>query len=251
MENIKKIIEEKPKIKVLIPMAGQGSRFKDVGYQDIKPMIKINNKTMIQIVIENIGIEAEYIFVVRKEDEISYNISQYISNHVKESKIIIQDEKQPGAASSSLLAKDLIDNDDHLVIANVDQYIEDDISAIIKSFILKGVDGGILTFDNSEAKWSYVKNNNFGVVDAVAEKNVISNEATCGIYFWNKGSDYVKYANQMIQKGIKTNNEFYICPVYNEAIEDSRLIISHKVKEMHGIGTPEDLDAFLQKNILI
>ena len=251
MENIKKIIEEKPKIKVLIPMAGQGSRFKDVGYQDIKPMIKINNKTMVQIVIENIGIEAEYIFVVRKEDEISYNISQHISNHVKESKIIIQDEKQPGAASSSLLAKDLIDNDDHLVIANVDQYIEDDISAIIKSFILKGVDGGILTFDNSEAKWSYVKNNNFGVVDAVAEKNVISNEATCGIYFWNKGSDYVKYANQMIQKGIKTNNEFYICPVYNEAIEDSRLIISHKVKEMHGIGTPEDLDAFLQKNILI
>jgi hypothetical protein len=55
----------------------------------------------------------------------------------------------------------------------------------------------------------------------------------------------------MIQKGIKTNNEFYICPVYNEAIEDSRLIISHKVKEMHGIGTPEDLDVFLQKNILI
>lgn len=250
MENIKRIIEEKPKIKVLIPMAGEGSRFKDVGYKDIKPMIKINNKTMIQTVIENIGIEAEYIFVVKKEDEILYNISEHISKHVKQSRIVIQDKKLPGAVSSSLLAKDFIDNNDHLVIANVDQYIEGNISLIIDDFISKGVDGGILTFDNFDPKWSYVKTNEFGTIDAVAEKNVISNEATCGIYFWNKGSDYVKYANKMVEKDIKTNNEFYICPVYNEAIADHRVIISHKVDGMHGLGTPDDLDAFLQKNIL-
>ena len=95
-----------------------------------------------------------------------------------------------------------------------------------------------------------IKTNEFGTIDAVAEKNVISNEATCGIYFWNKGSDYVKYANRMVEKDIKTNNEFYICPVYNEAIADHRVIISHKVDGMHGLGTPDDLDAFLQKNIL-
>jgi beta-phosphoglucomutase-like phosphatase (HAD superfamily)/dTDP-glucose pyrophosphorylase len=250
MKNIKTIIEEKQKIKVLIPMAGEGSRFKNVGYKDIKPMIKINNKTMIQIVIENIGIEAEYIFIVRREDEDLYGITELISKYVKQSKVVIQDEKLPGAAASSLLAKELIDNDDHLVIANIDQYIDDDINLIINNFILKGVDGGILTFENSDPKWSYVKNNDFGTIDAVAEKNVISNEATCGIYFWNKGSDYVKYSNKMIEKNIKTNNEFYICPVYNEAIGDQKLIISHRVKAMHGMGTPDDLEALLQKDIV-
>jgi beta-phosphoglucomutase-like phosphatase (HAD superfamily)/dTDP-glucose pyrophosphorylase len=251
MKNIKSIIEKKQKIKVLIPMAGEGSRFKDFGYKDIKPMIKVNNKTMVEIVIKNIGIEAEYIFIVRKEDEVLYGISEHISKYVNNSKIIIQDEKLPGAASSSLLARELIDNDDHLVIANIDQYIDDDINFIIGNFISKGVDGGILTFENSDPKWSYVKTNDFGTIDAVAEKNVISNEATCGVYFWNKGSDYVKYATKMIEKNIKTNNEFYICPAYNEAISDHKLIVSYKVKEMHGMGTPDDLEIFLQKNILV
>lgn len=250
MKNIKTIIQQKQKIKVLIPMAGEGSRFKDAGYKDSKPMIKVKNKTMIEIVTSNIGIDAEYIFIVKKEDDDLYNIAEFISKNVERSKIIIQDGKLPGAVSSSLLAKDLIDNDDHLVIANIDQYIDDDIALIINDFILKGVDGGILTFENSDPKWSYVKNNDFGTVDAVAEKNVISNEATCGIYFWNKGSDYVKYSNKMIEKDIKTNNEFYICPVYNEAIGDQKLIISHKVKAMHGMGTPGDLEIFAQKNII-
>jgi dTDP-glucose pyrophosphorylase len=206
---------------------------------------------MVEIVIKNIGIEAEYIFIVRKEDEVLYGISVHISKYVNYSKIIIQDEKLPGAASSSLLARELIDNDDHLVIANIDQYIDDDINFIIGNFISKGVDGGILTFENSDPKWSYVKTNDFGTIDAVAEKNVISNEATCGVYFWNKGSDYVKYATKMIEKNIKTNNEFYICPAYNEAISDHKLIVSYKVKEMHGMGTPDDLEIFLQKNILV
>lgn len=251
MKNIKKIIQQKQKVKVLIPMAGESSRFKNAGYKDVKPMIKVNNKTMLEVVIKNIGIEAEYVFIVRKEDEDLYHISEYISKYVKNGKIVIQDGKLDGAVCSSLLAKDLIDNDDHLVIANIDQYIDDDINEIINGFISKGVDGGILTFENFDPKWSYVKTNEFGTIDAVAEKNVISNEATCGIYFWNKGSDFVKYANRMMEKNIKTNNEFYICPVYNEAIGDQKLIISHKVKEMHGMGTPDDLEIFLEKNIIL
>ena len=113
MKNIKTIIEQKQKIKVLIPMAGEGSRFKNAGYKEIKPMIKVNNKTMIEIVVSNIGIDAEYIFIVKKEDEDLYGITEFISKHVKQSKIIVQDGKLPGAVSSSLLARDLIDTDDH------------------------------------------------------------------------------------------------------------------------------------------
>jgi hypothetical protein len=114
------------------------------------------------------------------------------------------------------------------------------------NFTYKNVDGGILTFQAYHPKWSYAKldkNNNF--VIEVAEKKVISKHASVGVYFWKQGSDYVKYAERMIKKKIRVNNEFYVCPVFNEAIKDKKKIIISQVQEMHGLGTPEDLNAYL------
>jgi dTDP-glucose pyrophosphorylase len=109
------------------------------------------------------------------------------------------------------------------------------------------LDGCILTFKSSHPKWSFVKIDDNNLITYVAEKNPISDNATVGIYFWKKGSDYVKYAEQMIDKNIRTNNEFYVCPVYNEAINDGKKIKSYMIKEMWGMGTPEDLNLFLEK----
>ena len=81
----------------------------------------------------------------------------------------------------------------------------------------------------------------------VAEKKPISDKATVGIYYWKKGSDYIKYAKKMIKKDIRINNEFYICPVYNEALKDKKKIITKDIKEMWGLGTPEDLEYFIRK----
>jgi dTDP-glucose pyrophosphorylase len=111
--------------------------------------------------------------------------------------------------------------------------------------IADDVDGGILTFESTHPKWSFAKTDENGFVTEVAEKKPISNLATCGIYYWKKGSDYVKFAEQMIKKNIRVNNEFYVCPVFNEAIADSKKIKTFSVKRMWGIGTPEDLNTFL------
>ena len=108
------------------------------------------------------------------------------------------------------------------------------------------VDGGILTFENTHPKWSYVKIGDNGFVSEVREKEVISNKATVGIYHWKKGSDYVKYSEQMIQKDIRVNGEFYVAPVYNEAIEDNKKIKPYQINKMMGLGTPEDLNYFLE-----
>ena len=113
------------------------------------------------------------------------------------------------------------------------------------NFNTKKIDGGILTFEAIHPKWSYAKTDKKNFVSEVAEKKVISNNATVGVYFWKKGNDYVKYAEQMIQKNIRDNNEFYVCPVFNEAIKDKKRIIIDPVKKMHGLGTPEDLNNFL------
>ena len=89
--------------------------------------------------------------------------------------------------------------------------------------------------------------NKLNKVIKVAEKKPISNNATVGVYYWKKGTEYVKFAEKMIEKDIRTNNEFYICPTYNEAILDKKNIVISEVTKMLGLGTPEDLSYFLSK----
>jgi hypothetical protein len=112
----------------------------------------------------------------------------------------------------------------------------------------QNLDGGIVSFKSTHPKWSYAKTDNNGFVLEVAEKKTISDIATVGIYYWKKGSDFVKYAEQMIDKNIRVNNEFYVCPVYNEAILDGLKFKTFDVPKMWGLGTPEDLDYYLEMN---
>ena len=233
------------KLNVLIPMAGEGNRFKSVGYTFPKPLIEINNKPMIQIVSENLNIEANYIFIVRKEHYLKYNLETLLKLIKPNSKIIIVDSPTEGAACTTLLAKKFINNNNPLLIANSDQFVEWNSNEVIYSFNQKGVDAGILTFESTHPKWSYAKINSKGLVTKVAEKNPISNIATVGIYYWASGKDYVKSAEQMIKKNIRVNNEFYVCPTFNELISMGRKVKISNIKKMWGLGTPEDLNYFL------
>jgi beta-phosphoglucomutase-like phosphatase (HAD superfamily) len=239
------INKKKKRINVLIPMAGEGSRFSESGYSDIKPLIKVNDKKMIELIYDNINVDAHFIFVVQEKHNSIFNIEKEISTFCKDFTIINQKGKVEGATVSSLLASEIINNNDPLLIANSDQFVVWNSKRAINEFLNSGVDGAILTFKSTENKWSFVKRSSHGFVSAVAEKNAISDEATCGIYFWKHGSDFVKYANKMIDKNIRTNNEFYVCPVYNEAIDDGLIILPYPVYEMWGLGTPEDLETFL------
>ena len=231
-------------INILIPMAGEGSRFIKAGYSEPKPFIDINGKSMIQLVHDNININGQYIFIAKKDHIDKYNLNNHLSSFCKNFIIIEQNGKLDGATKSALLASNLINNDNPLLIVNSDQYIEWDSNKIINKFIESGVDGGILTFKSNESKWSYAKINE-EIVEEVFEKIVVGDNATCGIYYWKKGSDFIKYALKMIDKNIKTNNEFYICPVYNQAIQDKKIISYEQVSKMEGLGTPEDLENYL------
>lgn len=234
------------KMNVLIPMAGAGSRFADAGYTFPKPLIEVNGKPMIQVVVENLNIEANYTFIVQKEHYLKYSL-QYLLNLIAPNCNIVQvDELTQGAACTTLLASEFIDNDSPLLIANSDQFVEWNSNECLYAFNADGIDGGILTFKNCHPKWSFAKIGSDGFVSEVAEKKPISDNASVGIYYWSKGSDYVKYARQMISKGITTKNEYYVCPVFNEAIADGKKIRMKEIQKMWGLGTPEDLDYFLE-----
>ena len=233
------------KMNVLIPMAGAGSRFAEAGYTFPKPLIEVGNKPMIQVVTDNLNIEAHHIFIVQKEHYQKYNLETVLKLIKPNCSIVQVEGVTEGAACTTLLAKKLIDNDKPLVIANSDQFVEWNANEVMYAFSTEGIDGGILTFQSTHPKWSYAKKNDSGFVSEVAEKKPISTNATVGIYYYKKGSDYVKCAEEMIKKDIRTNNEFYVCPVYNQLIEKGGKVRTKDIRKMWGLGTPEDLNNFM------
>jgi HAD superfamily hydrolase (TIGR01509 family) len=241
----------KNKINVVIPMAGLGSRFAQEGYLLPKPLIDVQGVPMIQRVVENLNIDAQYIFIVRQEHLEKYDVKTLLERISPGCIIVPTDGLTEGAACSVLLAAHAIDNDTNLLIANSDQFLEWDSNAFLYESM--NVDGSISTFeqtDPNDKKWSYAAVGPNGLVERVAEKEVISTHANTGIYFWSKGSDFVKYSNQMIAKNIRINNEFYIAPVYNEAISDGKRIKIQNCKKMWGLGVPADLLKFLKDYVV-
>jgi HAD superfamily hydrolase (TIGR01509 family) len=234
------------KLNVLIPMAGAGSRFEQAGYTFPKPLIEVNGKPMIQVVIENLNLDANYIYVVQKSHREKYNLDTLLNLLTPGCKIVETDGLTEGAACTALLAKDYIDNDNPLFFANSDQFVEWDSNEFMYKMQETDADGGIVSFTATHPKWSFAKVDENGLVTEVAEKNPISNIATVGYYFWKHGSDFVKYAEQMIEKDIRVNNEFYVCPVFNQAIKDCKEIRTFNTTGMWGLGTPEDLKYYLE-----
>jgi len=248
--NEKKVIS-KPKwqggkMNVLIPMAGAGARFQQAGYTFPKPLIDVESKPMIQVVVDNLNIDATFTYVVQKEHRLKYNLDTLLKLITPGCNIVEVDGITEGAACTTLLAKEFINNNEPLLMANSDQFIEWDSNEFMYKMIEQKVDGGILTFNAIHPKWSFAKIDEYGYVTEVAEKNPISNIATVGVYYWAKGSDYIKYAEQMISKNIRTNNEFYVCPVFNEAISGGKKIKIFNIEKMWGLGTPEDLKYYLE-----
>ena len=237
------------KMNVLIPMAGAGSRFEQAGYTFPKPLIDVNGKPMIQRVVDNLNIDARHIFIVQKSHYEKYALKHMLNLIAPNCEIIQVEGMTEGAACTTLLAKEFIDNDEPLVLANSDQYVEWDSNQFMYSAMADDIDGSILTFEATHPKWSYARLNDDGFVVEVAEKKPISKHATVGVYFWRRGSDYVRSAESMINKNIRVNNEFYVCPVYNEALLDGARVKTFHIDKMWGLGTPEDLDVFLKHEI--
>ena len=240
-------------INIIIPMAGKGSRFANAGYALPKPLIDVNNQTMIELVIKNLkpAMDHKFIFICQKEHLENFPLREILVNKAGDCVIIELEGITDGAASTVLCAKKYFDNEDQLMIANCDQYVDIDINHYLQCMNNKAYDGLIMTMKSNEDKWSYVKYDSNNIVNNVVEKKVISDEATVGIYNYLYGRDFVKSAEEMIRKNLRVNNEFYVAPVYNEMIKEGKKITYYNIGKvddgMYGLGTPEDLEKYLQK----
>ena len=234
-----------PELNVVIPMAGAGQRFVDAGYTFPKPLIEVLGMPMIQRVVKNLNVNANFIFIVQAAMSEKYNLPTTLQRIAPNCRVVETNGLTQGAAETVLLAAPFIDNDKPLLLANSDQLVSWDSGTTMYKWRNSEIDGAILTFQSVHPKWSYAAVDDLGFVERVAEKEPISDNATVGIYFWQRGHDFVRFAKQMIAKDIRTNGEFYVCPVFNELIAAGGRVVTEKVEEMFGLGTPEDLDAFL------
>jgi dTDP-glucose pyrophosphorylase len=243
-------------LNIVIPMAGRGSRFADVGYKMPKPLIDVLGKPMIQWVIENLkpSCDHQFIFICQQEHMERYQLDVLLEKSAPGSKIVAIPKVTEGAACTVLLSEDLIDNDDPLMIANSDQWINFDINQYLDYQFNSNLDGLILTMTANDPKWSFVRFDDKNKVIEVVEKEVISDEATVGVYNYKHGKDFISAAKSMITKNLRVNGEFYVAPAYNQMIEKGMELgvfnVGNVADGIYGLGTPEDLNIFLKSGVV-
>lgn len=236
-------------LNIIVPMAGRGQRFLDAGYMQPKPLIDVHGVPMIRLVIANLtpACTHRFHFLLQRDHATQFGLDRMLQGWAPGCSLTLIDGVTEGAACTVLLARDAINNDDPLMIANCDQYIDADIESYLAA--QDKADGLIMTMWADDPKWSFVRRDDTGRVDGVVEKEVVSNEATVGIYNFRRGRDFVRAAEAMIDADLRVNGEFYVAPAYGQLIAEGATIACHSIGQagagMHGIGTPADLEAFL------
>lgn len=242
-------------LNIVVPMAGAGSRFAVAGYTDPKPLIPVHGVPMIQLVIGNLRPcgPHRFIFICQRAHVQAYGLQDKLARWAPGSVVVGLDGLTDGAARTVLAARALIDDDTPLMIANSDQYVDVDIDAYLDDLPRRSLDGLIMTMCADDPKWSYVGLTPDRRVSTVVEKQVISNEATVGIYNFRRGRDFVAAADTMIAAGRRVNGEFYVAPAYNEMIAAGARIGIHNIGAegagMYGLGIPSDLQDFLKRPV--
>ena len=242
-------------LNIVIPMAGRGSRFASAGFGLPKPMIPVHGLPMIEVVLRNItpARKCRHIFLVLREHLDRFGLESRLAGMSPDCVVVPVQQVTGGAACTVLLARNYIDSEEPLMIANSDQFVDLDINAYLDRLDEDKLDGLIMTFWSDHPKWSYCRLAADGAVTEVVEKQVVSNEATVGIYNFRYGRDFMCAADRMIAMDKRANGEFYVAPAYNELISAGARVgvfnIGREYSQMHGLGVPEDLRAFESRDV--
>ena len=242
-------------LNIVVPIAGRGSRFATAGYQLPKPLIPVHGQPMIHAVVCNVRPQRphRFVFLALRDHLVEYPLRETLERVAPGCTIVAVESVTEGAACTVLLARDLINSCDSLMLVNSDQWVDVRIDDYLDEMRRAGADGLIMTMTADDPKWSFVGLDHRRRVTRVVEKTVISNEATVGIYNFRRGRDFVRAADRMIAKNLRVNHEFYVAPVYNELIEEGAEIAIYNVGRegagMYGLGIPSDLERFLADSI--
>ena len=235
---------------IVFGLCGQGSRFTRVGYTIPKYLIPYHGAPMIYHSVETLSLPGKIYFVVLVEHLQQYKFLEKLLLSIGHEIVPCYHHTQ-GAAETLLIAKNYIkDLDQPFVSANCDQYLSWTSSNFLKELKNNPDTSYIVTYKETSKKCSYIKKDHNNFVIEVREKQVISNDATVGIYHWAKSRDFFQDAEAMISGEIKEAGEYFVAPVYNWSINRGLQIKNFSLNEQEfwPVGTPEDLNYFMKHN---
>ena len=234
---------------ILIPMAGFGQRFVDAGFKTIKPLIEIDGEYMAIKSIKSLGIYNHYSFITRRFEDVGKLHTALIENFNNHS-ICLLEEQTEGPACTALKAKEWINPEEPLIIANCDQIMTWNKKAFTNFCNTTDYDAFVVTFEGGDDRNSFVKLNDDGLCIKFTEKEKISNIALMGIHFWKKAKYFFESAEQMIAQNDRApNGEFYVSKTYNYLLNKYNVGIYHIPSQFYNsVGTPEELKSYLKRN---
>ena len=235
---------------ILFGMCGMGSRFQQVGYDIPKYLISYHGAPMIYHAVETLDIPGKIYFVVKTEHLLKYKFLEKMLLGLGH-EIVLCDRNTDGAAESLMLAKPYITNmEEPMISVNCDQYMLWNSNKFVQTMKENTDVSYILTYKENSPKCSYIRENAVGLITEVREKQVISNDATIGVYHWARSKYFFEDAQRMISDDHRENGEYYVAPVYNYTIANGHPVKKFEVQktEFWPVGIPADLEYFYANN---
>lgn len=233
-------------INILVPSMGKSLFFQDSYFP--KPMIEVGGKTMLERLAENYsGIEGKrFIFIFSRKDCLEFHLDEsakILTDYTAE--VIVLEEQTAGALCTCLMAVDLVNNDDPLIITNADHIIDADFSDALDTFASQNAECGVITFESIHPRWSYARINDGEVIE-VAEKRPLSKNAIAGFYWYRHGKTFITAAQSAILKGSSHNGQYYISSSVNEVILDGGKVSYFPVGRdcYHSFYSPEKITEY-------
>ena len=236
---------------IVVPLGGHGRKFEERGFTFPKPLVEIQDKPMIECVVESLAprLEHRFVFVCRGEHLQKYALAEVLELVAPGSRVVPMRGDTAGALCTVLLASEWIEPEQEMLVANGDQILGFPLDHFILRARQRGVDGSLLTFTSTHPKWSYALADEQGYVRRVAEKKPISRHATVGLYYFRRGRDFLSAATRMLLKGARTGGEFFLSPVYNELILEGLSVDHYGIRNslVTSLATPEDVEKYLAR----
>lgn len=237
-------------MRVLMLFSGDDTAFRESGFQYPKNLTEIDGTPMIQNVMQSfkeVLDSADEILLTMRQPEIDrYHTSSVARLLYPRVKIVSVPNVTKGAACAVLLAVKKIDNNEELLVINGDIILEESVLPAITDFRKRNLDGGVVTFESVHPRWSFVKCDESGQIIEATEKRPISKNATVGVYYFKKGSDYVAAAENMIRKDANVNGAFYICPVFNEMVLMQKKLGIYEINRniYYSLASPKGIEVY-------
>ncbi len=238
---------------IIMPMAGEGSRFMKEGFITPKPLIPFKGKVLFERAINSvsgINVPRKYSFIVRQEHIDKYQIDKKINEILPDANIFSVQKTTRGAVETCLLAQSSIEKNDAILIMDCDIEFQSinfnkSISEILSQPIEKVNGGLLLSFESNKPCYSYAEIDENNTVLRTAEKEVISNHALCGAYFFSKAESFLFAAYELLNDRTFKKPEFYVSLLYNQLLTNGEVVKLAQMEQYYSYGTPEELNFYL------